>query len=383
MTAPLFVADDKFPDVIAQLHARGWTRFPHDAFPNFDLRWTNYAKIAWPRVRPHQIVNHFHGAVVLSRKNELAARLYRGDACIKVDAFFPRTLDLARRGDKEKLVAWFLYARAVGVVRAVLEQATASVRGDEVRAAAAFLRRMLQLDGHFSCWSSDAVDLSLLEIESDQWTPLKRTRQGEPTETTAELEASEPNRNKLETICHRLRGLDSQFDCIAAGHGDVWICKPSNLSQGRGIHLLTDLDALLQLAPLLHAEDVGKPTAYHTDEAKTPAPKSAGAAPSWVVQKYVERPLLLQQNGKTAHKFDVRQWVLITSLDPLTVYWYKDCYLRFCAQAFTLENKSLGDSYTHLSNYSIQKDATLDASSDNHHAFEPMWLSSRFQDVLR
>ena len=52
-------------------------------------------------------------------------------------------------------------------------------------------------------------------------------------------------------------------------------------------------------------------------------------------------------------KFDIRQWVLVTSFDPLVIYSFSDFYLRICGSDFNLDD--ISDSYKHLSNYTIQK----------------------------
>ena len=73
-----------------------------------------------------------------------------------------------------------------------------------------------------------------------------------------------------------------------------------------------------------------------------------------IVQKYIENTLLLRDmESNENRKFDVRQWVLVSSLEPLKVYVYKKAYIRMCGAPFDLND--ITDNFKHISNYSIQK----------------------------
>jgi hypothetical protein len=52
-------------------------------------------------------------------------------------------------------------------------------------------------------------------------------------------------------------------------------------------------------------------------------------------------------------KFDIRQWVLVTDWNPLTVYIYNECYVRFAAMDYDTKNKS---KFAHLTNNVITKE---------------------------
>lgn len=56
---------------------------------------------------------------------------------------------------------------------------------------------------------------------------------------------------------------------------------------------------------------------------------------------------------------------------------YKDCYLRFCTQKFTLDTTKES---VHLCNYSIQKNYKNDTARDQALPDENMWSSSEFVD---
>lgn len=69
---------------------------------------------------------------------------------------------------------------------------------------------------------------------------------------------------------------------------------------------------------------------------------------NWVVQKYIERPLIINRK-----KFDIRQWVLVTDWNPLIVYIYNECYIRFAAMEYDTKNRS---KFAHLTNNVITKE---------------------------
>lgn len=67
----------------------------------------------------------------------------------------------------------------------------------------------------------------------------------------------------------------------------------------------------------------------------------------------------------------------MTDFNPLTIWMYKDCYLRFCTQQFTLDTTQQS---VHLCNYSIQKYYKNDAERSAELPDENMWSSGEFID---
>ncbi|KAG8444221.1 hypothetical protein GDO86_009417 [Hymenochirus boettgeri] len=96
-----------------------------------------------------------------------------------------------------------------------------------------------------------------------------------------------------------------------------WICKPTDLSRGRGIFIFQDI----------------KDLAYDC---------------TVVVQKYITNPLLI-----SGYKFDLRIYVCVTSFHPLIVYVYKEGLVRFATEKFNLS--FLDNIFAHLTNTSINK----------------------------
>ncbi|XP_065216556.1 tubulin monoglutamylase TTLL4-like isoform X2 [Planococcus citri] len=69
-----------------------------------------------------------------------------------------------------------------------------------------------------------------------------------------------------------------------------------------------------------------------------------------IVQKYISNPFLINDT-----KFDLRLYVLVTSMNPLRIYLYDDGLVRFASVKYSTELNTLGDRYMHLTNYSINK----------------------------
>ena len=132
------------------------------------------------------------------------------------------------------------------------------------------------------------------------------------------------------------------------GFRNIWIMKPSNLSRGRGV---TCVDSLQPIEQSLSAtNDTGL-----------------------IVQKYIENPLIIDKR-----KFDIRQWVLVTSLNPLTIYMWKEPYLRFGAEDYIMDD--INNIYSHLTNNSIAKHSTQFKKETK---FEgDMWKWDNFKQYL-
>lgn len=102
------------------------------------------------------------------------------------------------------------------------------------------------------------------------------------------------------------------------GEDNMWIVKPSASSKGKGIYIIDDISE----APIKE---------------------------NCIISKYVNNPLLI--NGL---KFDMRLYVLVTSMDPWRIYLYKEGIARFASEPYSSQG-SKTNRFSHLTNYSINK----------------------------
>ncbi|RVE54649.1 hypothetical protein evm_000770 [Chilo suppressalis] len=132
---------------------------------------------------------------------------------------------------------------------------------------------------------------------------------------------------------------------------NIWIVKPGNKCRGRGIQLMNNIKDIIGLINI-------------------PAQKTR-----YVVQKYIENPLVIYDT-----KFDIRQWFLITNCQPLTIWMYKDSYLRFSSQIFSLSNYHES---VHLTNNAVQTKYKNNNERDKALPDENMWDCHTFKAYLR
>ncbi|XP_064218048.1 tubulin monoglycylase TTLL3 isoform X7 [Aotus nancymaae] len=289
-----------------------------------------------------QMVNHYAQAGSFTTKVGLCLNLRNLPWFDEADAnsFFPRCYCLGAEDDKKAFIGDKQPKKQ--------EKNQVSVSPEFVDEAVCVCEEYLSNLAHMD------IDKDLeapLYLSPKDWS-LFLQRYYQVVHEGAELRHHDTQVQHCEDILQQLRAVVPQINM--EGDRNIWIVKPGAKSRGRGIMCMDHLEEMLKLVN-------GNPMMMKDSK--------------WVVQKYIERPLLI-----FGTKFDLRQWFLVTDWNPLTVWFYRDSYLRFSTQPFSLKNL---DSSVHLCNNSIQKH--LENSCHRHPLLPPdnMWSSQRFQDHLQ
>ncbi|XP_076626725.1 tubulin monoglutamylase TTLL4 [Colletes latitarsis] len=127
------------------------------------------------------------------------------------------------------------------------------------------------------------------------------------------------------------------------GADSTWIIKPPSAGRGQGIKIINQWWEI----PKWH---------------------------SVIVQRYISKPKLI--NGS---KFDLRAYVLVTSIDPMRIYIYKEGLVRFATVRY-VRDTNLNDKYMHLTNTSVNKlnpayvpNDKVNSSKGHKWSFECLW----------
>ncbi|XP_076766667.1 tubulin monoglutamylase TTLL4 [Xylocopa sonorina] len=102
-------------------------------------------------------------------------------------------------------------------------------------------------------------------------------------------------------------------------NGGIWIAKPPDSCAGCGIKLITRLQEVSNCQSL-------------------------------VVQRYISWPRLID-----GIKFDIRVYVLLTSIDPLRIYVYNEGLVRLATIKYVNHASTLSERFMHLTNTSVNK----------------------------
>ncbi|XP_063661438.1 tubulin monoglycylase TTLL3 isoform X28 [Pan troglodytes] len=292
---------------------------------------------------------------------------------VDANSFFPRCYRLGAEDDKKAFIEDFWLTAARNVLKLVVKSEWKSYPIQAVEEEASGDKQPKKQEKNPVLVSPEFVDEALcaceeylsnlahMDIDKDLEAPLYLTPKGwslflqryyQVVHEGAELRHLDTQVQRCEDILQQLRAVVPQIDM--EGDRNIWIVKPGAKSRGRGIMCMDHLEEMLKLVN-------GNPVVMKDGK--------------WVVQKYIERPLLI-----FGTKFDLRQWFLVTDWNPLTVWFYRDSYIRFSTQPFSLKNL---DNSVHLCNNSIQKH--LENSCHRHPLLPPdnMWSSRRFQAHLQ
>jgi hypothetical protein len=144
----------------------------------------------------------------------------------------------------------------------------------------------------------------------------------------------------------------------------IWILKPADSSQGRKIFLIRDISEISygHFSESMTAEMLASAGGEPRVERENPKLDEKGRAiqteldmtttlkmlksrlnrtttpcvkftEMHIAQRYIERPLCV-----CGYKLDLRLYVLLISAEPLRVYWYNDCLVRFATQRYDLSD---------------------------------------------
>ncbi|XP_014653074.1 PREDICTED: tubulin monoglycylase TTLL3 [Ceratotherium simum simum] len=322
-----------------------------------------------------QMINHYAGTEAFTTKVGLCLNLRNLPSFAEADAdsFFPRCYCLEAKDDKKAFIEDFWLTAARNVLKLVVksECKSYSIQAEEEEALEdkkpkKQARKLVLVSSQFVdealCACEEHLSkLAHVDIDKSLEAPLYLSPEGwsfflqhyyQVVHEGAELRHLNTQVQRCEDILRQLRDTVPQMGM--EGDHNIWIVKPGAKSRGRGIMCMDHLEEILKLVD-------GDPSMMKDNK--------------WVVQKYIERPLLI-----FGTKFDLRQWFLVTGWNPLTVWFYRDSYIRFSTRPFSLKNL---DNSVHLCNNSIQKHLKNSCCRHPLLPSDNMWSSREFQAHLQ
>lgn len=290
-----------------------------------------------------QLLNHFPRSGVIGSKSGLLWNLRDHCACeakMPLMSFLPRSYDL--RSSRE--LRGFLLDFAVTKAEAILSEAS-SVATPSLPVASGLLQacRLLGRLSHAQVLQSQVLcgqRTSFRDFQEgigftheDEWVLQSGAPNAEAKALLLRLLAEKGESEEglilsavvLEARWWRehLQQQEQRQFSLNGVHG-FWILKEPSLNCGRGVQVFSELLPLLQEAERAD---------WHV-----------------IVQKYIERPLLVAKK-----KCDLRLWVVVTCWNPAVIWVWPEPYLRLASRHFSWEQSQIADPFVHLTNRTVQR----------------------------
>ena len=320
----VFTVSGDYQDIVEALKRRGWVQNMEEDSPACDFTWRRAAKP--PNfLSPCHYFNHFRTIYHISTKVFFTEHLRElQDTCgVHSDTIYPRAHQVRLDSGFEQD---FKLSFALSLVRRFGKGEI--IHPARVRAAIRVIK------------AGQVTETLWKLVKSSSETMIQRMC--ELSGVAMDSEVGALTREVRNLLDHQ---RDSNPQYHMSGDRNLWIIKPGRKSRGRDIFLTNSLEKIRSQCSLNQ---------------------------SWIAQKYIETPLLILNR-----KFDIRQWVLVTSFQPLTIWLYSECYLRFAAVDYDSENTD--DLFIHLTNNSISKHSDAFQRGP---IPELMWHCQQFQQWL-
>nr|KAF7439384.1 hypothetical protein H0235_001775 [Vespula pensylvanica] len=274
------------------------------------------------------------------------------------NTLFPRCYNICQGDQMHAFIEDFRFTTCLSLLKWLVdkidtegENATRSPTGTIPLKALDFAIK--RCSDYISAQSHEDIDRETEKVWSHQWDQFIGWYYKIVSDDAVFIRNNVPFHKYFLAARHLLKKIKKYWPQIDMdGIMNVWILKPGNKSRGRGIVLMNKLDQVI---------------------AKVNPSTKADAR--YVVQKYIERPLLVYNT-----KFDIRQWFIVTCAQPLTVWMFKESYLRFCSQKFSLTDfhESI-----HLCNHAVQCKYKNSIDRDPALPTDNMWDATTFKEYLR
>eukprot|EP00656_Telonema_subtile_P007755 TRINITY_DN13637_c0_g1_i3.p1 TRINITY_DN13637_c0_g1~~TRINITY_DN13637_c0_g1_i3.p1 ORF type:complete len:794 (+),score=228.66 TRINITY_DN13637_c0_g1_i3:118-2499(+) len=305
-----YVGKGNNPDLVREvMSSRGWweeiTKEEIESGVPYNFKWKqlNYRKSELEKLGSskgvRQCCNHFENNMELCSKAGLFRNItYFYERVLQKDVFttIPVTFNFTSLRDPE-------YAQFVECYHAC------------ARVKQLIVDNQLDVD-------SLPSDVNLLPSECRGLPPPSELKR------TAGKQGKEEEEKKLNPVAYNFR-FSSRVVHPKNTRKNVWILKPGHgTNRAIGIKVFSEL---CELEEHLERWNGKKHPVFN-----------------WIVQKYLERPLLINDR-----KFDIRAYAVVTH--GLDLYFYNQGYLRTSGEVYDIDN--LEDRNVHLTNWAVQKKA--------------------------